>query len=320
MSEKDIVLKKYLSDNEKFSDLINGIAFGGNNIIDTKMIEEKNTVLAYHKTDKVLKRERDIIKKIHGQSHDIYIACENQIEIHYGMPIRTSLYDSLTYDEQLQELKQKHRQNKDLKNSAEFLSGIKENDKFMAVITFICYYGNEEWNSNLSLKDMIQIPEKYKNLESFLSDHQLNVIPMMKINPNLFHSELRELIALLQCNSDIQKIQTLIQSNTRYRYLSEETFEVFMVLSDERASIKQLKKYVAYNQNGKVAYDMCRAFDQLREEGRQQGRLEGRQQAEHKLNQLYATLVAQKRFDDLEKATSDEKFRQELYQEIQLSY
>ncbi|MDO4170005.1 MAG: hypothetical protein Q4D45_08900 [Lachnospiraceae bacterium] len=178
MSEKDIVLRKYLSDNEKFSDLINGIAFGGNNIIDTKMIEEKNTVLAYHKTDKVLKRERDIIKKI----------------------------------------------------------------------------------------------------------------------------------------------QTLIQSNTRYRYLSEETFEVFVVLSDERASIKQLKKYVAYNQNGKVAYDMCRAFDQLREEGRQQGRLEGRQQAEHKLNQLYATLVAQKRFDDLEKATSDEKFRQELYQEIQLSY
>lgn len=57
---------------------------------------------------------------------------------------------------------------------------------------------------------------------------------MMQINPNVFHSDLRELIALLQCNSDIQKIKNLIHSDTRYRYLSEETFEVFMVLSDEK--------------------------------------------------------------------------------------
>lgn len=69
------------------------------------------------------------------------------------------------------------------------------------------------------------------------------------------------------------------------------------------------------NPNKEEAYDMCRTFDQLREEGRMIGRQEG----EYELNRLYAALVSQKRFDDLEKTTSDETFRQELYHEMQLA-
>lgn len=61
----------------------------------------------------------------------------------------------------------------------------------------------------------------------------------------------------------------------------------------------------------------------LREEGRmigrEEGRTIGRQEGEYELNRLYAALVSQKRFDDLEKATSDETFRQELYHEMQLA-
>lgn len=88
-----------------------------------------------------------------------------------------------------------------------------------------------------------------------------------------------------------------------------------MVLSDEKASFQQLKEYVNMNPNKEEAYDMCRAFDQLREEGRTIGRQEG----EYQLNLLYAALVSQKRFEDLEKATFDETFRQKLYQEMQLA-
>lgn len=306
MSEKDIVLRKYLADNKRFADLINGIVFGGEEIIHEDEVEEQNPISVHQKNGKMIKRERDIIKKVGHGTQRFYIACENQMEIHYGMPVRTILYNGMTYNEQLRKLKTGHQKKKDLKNSVEFLSGMKKNDKLMAVITFICYYGREEWDTNLSLKDMVWMPEKYHQIESYLMNYQLNLVPMMKINPEVFHGELRELIALLQCNSDLHKIEKLILSNIRYRYLSEETFEVFMILSDEKASLKKLKEHVMLSKERKGMYDMCRAFEQLEERG------------EQRLNQLYTFLISEDRYDDLKKATVDEEFRKELYKEIQL--
>lgn len=310
MSEKDIALRKYLSDNKRFADLVNGIAFDGKEIICVDEVEEQNPVSVNRKNGKMIRRERDIIKKVKYGSGILYIACENQMEIHYAMPVRTMLYNAITYDEQFQKLKLEHKEKKDWENSTEFLSGMKENDKLMAVVTFICYYGREEWNTNVSLKDMILIPEKYHQIESYLMDYRLNLIPMMKINPNVFHGELRELIALLQCNSDIHKIEQLILSDIRYRYLSEETFEVFMVLSDEKASLKKLKEHVILNRERREMYDMCRAFEQLEERGEKR--------AEKRLNGLYTFLISEERYDDLKKAMVNEEFRKELYKEIQL--
>ena len=40
-----------------------------------------------------------------------------------------------------------------------------------------------------------------------------------------------------------------------------------------------------------------------------------RKSAQDEINSLYAKLLADKRFDDLEKATKDEEFRQKLYDE-----
>ena len=41
----------------------------------------------------------------------IVLACENQDEIHYGMPVRSMLYDAISYTEQIRELQKAHRVN-----------------------------------------------------------------------------------------------------------------------------------------------------------------------------------------------------------------
>lgn len=278
---------------------------------------QKGSVSVFQGNDKKIKRERDIIKKIVHNSQVVYIACENQMQIHYGMPIRTALYDDLTYEEQFHELKQKHRQNHDLKSSAEFLSGMKKTDYLVAVITFVCYYGIEEWDSHLTIKDMVKLPEGYDELDAYLMEHRLNLVSMMKIDPSVFHGELRELIALLQCNSNLQKIEDLVNKDNRYRYLSEETFETLMVLSDAKISFEEWKKYAKADQEGKVEYDMCRAFEQLEARGRQAGIQQGEQKLEQ-MNHLYSILIAEDRFEDLKKAVVDKDFREELYQKMQL--
>lgn len=47
--EKDTVWKSYLSDNERFADLINGILFCGRQIVKADSIEELDTQTGYVK-------------------------------------------------------------------------------------------------------------------------------------------------------------------------------------------------------------------------------------------------------------------------------
>lgn len=115
-------------------------------------------------------------------------------------------------------------------------------------------------------------------------------------------------------NSDLQKIENLVKTDHRYRYLSKETFEVLMVLSDAKISFEEWKQYAQMNQEGKVEYDMCRAFEQLEARGRQIGI----QQGEDRINQLYSILLSENRYEDLKKAVEDKAFREELYRKMQL--
>ncbi|MDO4168352.1 MAG: hypothetical protein Q4D45_00515 [Lachnospiraceae bacterium] len=85
-------------------------------------------------------------------------------------------------------------------------------------------------------------------------------------------------------------------------------------------------QYAQMNQEGKVEYDMCRAFEQLEARGRQigiqqglqQGLCRGIQQGEDRINQLYSILISEDRYEDLKKAVEDKAFREELYRKMQL--
>ena len=80
-----------------------------------------------------------------------YLICavENQTEIHYGMVVRTMLMDALEYSGQMKKLQKQHREKKDLKTAAEYLSGLSEEDRLKPVLTVVFYYGTEPWDQNL---------------------------------------------------------------------------------------------------------------------------------------------------------------------------
>ena len=58
--------------------------------------------------------------------------------------------------------------------------------------------------------------------------------------------------------------------------------------------------------------------DYVRNEGIEQGRSEGRSQGEDRLNRLHGSLIADKRFDDLERSIKDKKYREQLYKEYEI--
>lgn len=61
---------------------------------------------------------------------------------------------------------------------------------------------------------------------------------------------------------------------------------------------------------------MCEIMERIREEGKEEGREEGRIEAASRINRLHNILLKSKRFDDLERSTSDPQYQEQLIAEL----
>lgn len=131
MGEKNDVFYAWLEKAEIFSDFMNGAMFAGKQkILPGELKPARGDYLEKEKkrgeagTAARRRRSRDVVKKrCMGGSYCV-LAVENQAELHYAMPVRCMEYDAMEYTSQLRRIRERHRRNKDLKGSAQFLSGI----------------------------------------------------------------------------------------------------------------------------------------------------------------------------------------------------
>lgn len=91
------------------------------------------------------------LEPVSGEAVFVMLACENQEEVHYAMPVRNMVYDGLAYTDQIQRLWKKRVEEKKTKSnkkmtSAEFLSKFTKKDRLIPVITLVFYYGIEPWD------------------------------------------------------------------------------------------------------------------------------------------------------------------------------
>ena len=144
MGKSDVYMKRWLSNKERFADLINGSLFHGKQIFsgDSLRAEDKEQRIMIRKSDGkeiAVQRYRDIIMTTENQTRIVVLACENQEEIHYAMPVRTMLYDALSYADQVNEIRKMRRKDRTFESPAEFLSGLNRTDLLTPVITVIFY-------------------------------------------------------------------------------------------------------------------------------------------------------------------------------------
>lgn len=166
--------------------------FGGEQVVKPDNLEEMDTdvsgVIMADDYKLSLGRFRDVVKKNFGGIELVVLGLEIQEYIHYGMPLRTMIYDSLGY---LKEFEGVRKWNKDngvkAVDADEFLSGIKKDDRFHPIINIILYYGEKEWDGPVSLKDMmVDMPERFANL---FADYEINLVQMLDSGRLLFHNE-----------------------------------------------------------------------------------------------------------------------------------
>lgn len=277
MSQKDTVLKNYLSIPEVFADLFNAYIFNGEEVLkpqDLETLDSAETVLIEKKDKSVeaVQKYRDVVKKSAFGAEFIIFGVENQANIHYAMAIRSMLYDAISYTNQISEISKIHRINKDLSGD-EYLSKFSKSDKLIPVITLVVYYGNDDWDGSADLYNMLEFPkENLEILKKFISNYKMNLLSINNINNiELYKTGLRELFGVIRNEKNGKSLKEYVEKNkNRFSNLDEATYnaiKVFINLDKYNIKEENLK-------NKKGGIDMSQALEDIKKEGIKEGKIE----------------------------------------------
>ena len=90
---------------------------------------------------------RDLYKNYVSKAVLAILGLEDQMKIHYAMPVRTMFLDAVDYSNQCKNISQEHRQ-----ANLEFLSGMKPEDRILPVLTLVPPGVNAPCNSTRYLR------------------------------------------------------------------------------------------------------------------------------------------------------------------------
>ena len=99
MGEKDITEKTLASYNDVFSDIVNGLLFGGRPVVDPDALSDATPYSMYKADGKVHEQERDVSKflKTAGNTEQeiriAFLGFEHQTRYDKDMPLRVIGYD-----------------------------------------------------------------------------------------------------------------------------------------------------------------------------------------------------------------------------------
>ena len=139
MGSIDTESKKYMSDNAHFADAFNYLIYDGRSVIDPAALhplDSTEIVIPYgNEAREPNQKYRDILKvwQIMTDGEAIYAVLGEEIQtnIHYAMPVKDMLYDSMQYAKQVEEAKKSYRDQNGKEQTirltgSEFLSGFRK--------------------------------------------------------------------------------------------------------------------------------------------------------------------------------------------------
>lgn len=211
------------------------------------------------------RRRRIERKGLNGKSYVVLIGVENQSDIHYSIPVKNMFYDVMAYGNQVKETAKKHRKEKDTATSDEFLSGFTKTDKLIPVITITVYLGIKEWDGPRKLSDMFGDVDE--ELLPFIPDYRINLLAPREITDFTgFRTSIRQLFEVLQNAYDKEKMQEVLQNDEKFSRVDRETVEAINLFAGTDIDIDEKEEVI----------DMCKAWEDQKNEGREEGRELGR--------------------------------------------
>ncbi|MDO4332480.1 MAG: Rpn family recombination-promoting nuclease/putative transposase [Eubacteriales bacterium] len=330
MGKKNNVLAWYLNKPSVFADFCNGCLYEGEKTVlpeELAEVQKANDEVMRDRNGRLLKkgRERDVVKLLRKNHHFVMIAVENQDKINYCMPLRCMEYDVADFVKQLRRLKNRHKEEGGLETAEEYLSGMKETDRLIPIVTILFYHGKGKWNAAMRLKDMLDPIGMDQRLRRLATDYRMRVVNLEDLKEEYFETGLRELIGMMKRRESKEEMRKYYENNReRFCNMDEDTYDLLCTMLDLR-SLSGKKKI--YRDAEKETVDMCKAFDDLVKEsemrgeergkrlGEKQGEKRGEKRGEEKLASLIEKLVQDGRMADILAVSQNAQKRKKMYQE-----
>lgn len=281
MGKTDVAVKNWLSQKERFADFFNGTIFDGRQVVlpeELTIMNSEADFIVRDKSDKqkgrAVQRYRDITMRWKSGAVLMILACEVQDKIHYAMPVRNMLYDSLLYINQMKEIwnELSMDEKKDL-NAGEFFSRFRKGDRLCPVITLVFYYGVNEWDASTDLFNMFELDSNVdvEVLKKYVTNYHINLIEPTKIaDLSTFKTDLQMMFGVLKCREDKGKITEYVDAHKDYfKAVDIETAQALAEMIKADRIVKQL------NKTEKEEYNMCKALDDLYNDGVAEGEIKG---------------------------------------------
>ena len=271
---QDTALKNFWRDNQRFADLFNAVLFNGKEVLKAEDLEEVDTdvssIVKFDKHIETVKRILDVVRKTAYGVDFIIWGLENQGKIHYAMPLRHMIGDSLIYLKEYQGIAAKNRKEKEFQSSDEFLSALKKTDRLHPVVTLCVYYGEEEWDGPYNLLEMLEIPG---DLEGLVSDYKMNLIQVRESEQFPFKNE------------DVNTVFDIVRKiyNEEYAKITDAykekniSAELGVVIGSIVESQKLVNQAMKIKEKGSEL-NMCKALEKLMNKSKEEGKIEGEQQ------------------------------------------
>lgn len=324
MGKKDLAVNRLLERKEIFSDLMNGIIFDGQQILNPahmELISQKSGVLQRRDDGKItaLERTGDIRMKADMGIYSVIFCNETQGKVDYTMPVRNMLYDALEYTKQIQELEKAHKMEGDITDTESFLSGITKEDRLQPVITTVLFLG-EEWDGAVRLRDLLEINEQDKDwrmLSAYLPEYHINVINAGSIeDPSKFTTSLQQIFYMLRYRKDKKLLKQYLDTHRKSieRMDQVEKMAAFVMLGEQ----KRIDRWLS-SRTEKGEWDMCQAIEDMIKDGERQGEIigeaRGEARGEAKMAALMKQLLKDNRIDLIAQVADDAALRQNMYQQ-----
>ena len=132
---------------------------------------------------------------------------------------------------------------------------------------YTSYLGTKEWDGPRKLSDMFGDVDE--ELLPFIPDYRINLLAPREITDFTgFRTSIRQLFEVLKNAYDKEKMQEVLQNDEKFSRVDRETVEAINLFAGTDIDIDEKEEVI----------DMCKAWEEQKNEGRELGREEGRKE------------------------------------------